>query len=473
MPTDCHDIDCPEGCDAALPDVDFDLCNPEFHFGEISDLFITNLGHPLTDETDATEWTTRLNLTSIDPARIVRLYGIGEKPAAESNDTEASYGRKAYGTKEHTVNFTIDEISPLNYELLRKLECNKVVLVWYKTTDGQLFGGASGIKVSLNFDHIIPEDASQLQTLVASITWRSKFHPCMTTWPEAIDDSGADSGSGGGSGPVDEFIVATGGTESTDGDFKVHVFTDDADFEVLSAPPGALVQYLMVAGGGAGGGATMAGAAGGGGGGGGVLTGTKNVFATLYPIVVGDGGISGSGTGKGGDSTFGGFTAEGGGSGAYSNGGSSTDGGDGGSGGGNTAALLPGIGTLGQGNNGGTAIPSGSLRASGGGGAAAPGQAGQNAGSGGNGGDGVLSTITGSAVHYAGGGGGGVETLVAVPGSGGNGGGGAGSEMANGTNGTPNTGGGGGGSASGFPGANQSTGGSGGKGIVIIRYQFQ
>lgn len=471
MPTDCHDIDCPEGCDAALPDVDFDLCNPEFHFGEISDLFIANLGHPLTDETDATEWTARLNLGSSDPARILRLYGIGDKPAADSNEAEASYGRKAYGAKEHTINFTIDEVSPLNYELLRKLECSKVVLIWYKTTDGQLFGGASGIKVSLNFDHIIPEDSSALQTLVASITWISKFHPCMTVWPEPID--GSDGGSDGGGDPVEEFIVATGGIETTDGDFKIHTFTGDGDFIISSAPPGSLVEYLMVAGGGAGGGATMAGAGGGGGGGGGVLTGTKNVFATTYPVVVGDGGIAGPGIGKGDDSTFGGFTAEGGGYGAYSNGGSSKDGGDGGSGGGNTAALLPGIGTPGQGNNGGTAIPSGSLRASGGGGASAPGQAGQNAGSGGNGGDGVLSTISGAAVHYAGGGGGGVETMIAGPGNGGNGGGGPGSELGNGISGTPNTGGGGGGSAAGFPGANETTGGAGGKGIVILRYQFQ
>jgi hypothetical protein len=56
---------------------------------------------------------------------------------------------------------------------------------------------------------------------------------------------------------VPEYVVATGGTITCDGDFKIHTFTGPGTFTVTSAgnPLGsATVDYLVVAGGGAGGG---------------------------------------------------------------------------------------------------------------------------------------------------------------------------------------------------------------------------
>lgn len=186
--TACTDITCTSDCQSALPEVEFDLCNPEFHFGQVSDVFITNVGNPLTDETDPVEWTNRLELPQVDPAKIIRLLGIGDKPAAESTETEASYDRVAYGVKTHTVNFRIDEVSDKNYEMMRKFECNKTVLAWYKTFEGKIYGGAAGIKVTIKFDHVIPESASELETLTGSIKWKSKFHPCRTDWPLQGDE---------------------------------------------------------------------------------------------------------------------------------------------------------------------------------------------------------------------------------------------------------------------------------------------
>lgn len=183
MATACADITCSEDCNSALPVVSFDLCNPSFHFGQISDVFITNVGNPLSDETSAAEWQARLDLSTSNAARIVRLLGIGDKPAAEGQETEASYGRMAYGSKIHTVNFRIDEVSDENYEMARHFECNKTVLVWYKTFEGKIYGGASGIKATIKFDHVIPESAAELETLSGSIKWKSKHHPCRTDWP--------------------------------------------------------------------------------------------------------------------------------------------------------------------------------------------------------------------------------------------------------------------------------------------------
>lgn len=184
--TSCTDIECPEGCEAELPEVEFDLCNPDVHFGQVSDVFITNIGYPLTDETDASEWSQRLSLAQNNPAKIIQLQGIGDKPAAEENVIEISKGRKVSGNKNHTVNFRIDEVSDKNYEMMRKFECNKSVLAWYKTYEGKLYGGRYGVHapgVSISFNHVIPESAQELETLPGTITWKAKHHPCRTDFP--------------------------------------------------------------------------------------------------------------------------------------------------------------------------------------------------------------------------------------------------------------------------------------------------
>lgn len=190
----CEEIICPDGCAAELPVVEFDLCNPDVHFGQVSSVFITNIGYPFTDITDPAEWATRLGLLSSNPAKVIELIGIGDKPAAEANIIEISKGRKVSGNKNHTVNFKIDEVSDLNYEMMRTFECNKSVLAWYKTYEGKLYGGNNGVHaagVSIQFSHVIPENAAELETLPGTITWKSKFHPCRNDYP--LQDNGSES----------------------------------------------------------------------------------------------------------------------------------------------------------------------------------------------------------------------------------------------------------------------------------------
>lgn len=190
MPSACQLITCVKGCSNALPEVEFDICNPDFHFGQISDLFIANLGHPLSDETNQQEWINRMSALG-DPSgqsKILRLLVIGDKPAAEGAEIEASYGRTAYAPKVHTINFRIDEVSDKNYEFMRHHECNRTVLMWYKTKPGKLYGGATGIKASIQLNHVIPESAGELEILTGVLKWRSKFHPCRGFWPLQEED---------------------------------------------------------------------------------------------------------------------------------------------------------------------------------------------------------------------------------------------------------------------------------------------
>jgi len=265
-------------------------------------------------------------------------------------------------------------------------------------------------------------------------------------------------------------VVATGGTITYDGDYKIHTFTSNGTFTVVGG--NITVEYLVVAGGGAGGGEVSNGASGGGGGAGGVLTGSIGVTPKTYSIVVGDGGDGYYGrqaipeTAYGGNSSFSTIECIGGGGGScygYAGG----NGGSGGGAGGEQDAS-GGKGTDGQGYNGGDGFVTG-LDASGNGGGAS--EIGITTTEGAtHGGDGIVNTIyDGSNITYGGGGGGGAEPSGALAGSGGDGGGGAGGTLAShtGTSATANTGGGGGGRGQGV---GTELSGNGGSGIVIIRY---
>jgi len=281
-----------------------------------------------------------------------------------------------------------------------------------------------------------------------------------------------------------EFIVATGGTITTVGDYKFHRFTGPGTFTVCSVgnPAGSDSVDTVIVAGGAGGGFNA-----GGGGAGGLRSITSvPVTATGYPITVGGGGSGGtnpSRTGASGSNSVAAlstsYTSAGGG------GGGST-GVNGGSGGGSGAICTPDPGGVGntppvsppQGNPGGAYNICGySCQGStGGGGATTAGvPKGQGDGApgtaGGNGTD-VSSNYPGqpNSGVYAGGGGGGA-CFSGTGGSGGPGGGGDGGGPGAGTGdaGTTNTGGGGGGGTAGAGGG----GGNGGSGIVIIKYKFQ
>ena len=269
------------------------------------------------------------------------------------------------------------------------------------------------------------------------------------------------------------YVSATGGTITTDGDFKVHVFTGDGCFVVATAGNAQgsnTVESLVVAGGGGGGGNT------GGGGGAGKVTQTPSspITLTTYPITIGAGGVadtvpvSPAATKNGTASSFGPIVSA-----TFGNGGLSENANNGSGG----ASGQPFAG----GNRGN--FPSGPGSGGGGGGAGAVGLAGNSfPGVGGNGGIGLsiptslsppsYGTPGPAPGRYFGGGGGGgnygPHPSVGLGGSGGGGDGGNGPAGSNSVAGTINTGGGGGGGACGNGGSK-----AGGSGIVMIKYKFQ
>lgn len=241
------------------------------------------------------------------------------------------------------------------------------------------------------------------------------------------------------------------------------------------------VEVLVVAGGGGGGGYYV----GGGGGAGGLLSGSVQLTPQSYAITVGAGGAgaplnSGTAGTNGSNSLAFGLTAiGGGGGGSYPATPTSISGG---SGGGAPYLGTSGAGTTGQGFAGG-ATNSGPNQGGGGGGAGGVGTStlGISPTVGPAGGPGMSSSITGTAVLYAGGGGGGGDIYGGSGGSGIGGAGGGGPTggqgaiygggaigSTSGTDALANTGSGGGG-AGGY--STSIKGGNGGSGIVIVRYK--
>jgi hypothetical protein len=293
------------------------------------------------------------------------------------------------------------------------------------------------------------------------------------------------------------FIVATGGTILTCGDFKTHVFTGPGTFTVTNAgaaPGSNSVEYLVVAGGASGARNDIGGA----GGAGGyrqnypspVCAGLP-VTAQAYPITVGAGGAASTTNGPvgnpGNNSIFSTITSAGGGGGGGVGGFSGLAGGSGGGaahggctsigGAGNTPPVSPPQGNPG----GGGALTGPQFGGGGGGGAGAAGTSGVPSAAGPGGiGSPIATTFFGPTApsygtagpapgRYFAGGGGGAREDAGTGGTGGSGGGGAGgSSNQNAVNGTTNTGGGGGGTA-----CQPAASGAGGSGIVIIRYKFQ
>ena len=298
-------------------------------------------------------------------------------------------------------------------------------------------------------------------------------------WIDVIDSTASLTGN--------DNLVASGGTVTTSGDYKIHSFTGPGTFSVSQVSQTAadnVVSYAVIAGGGGTGGGSYVGGAGAGGfrefrspisgcyavsplNGSTPIT----VTATNFPITVGGGGAGGAGTPSTADgtsgsvSTFSTVSSAGGGH-SPKYGASPANGAAGGSGGGGSAnAGSAGSGNTppvspAQGSNGGA----GSGNGGGGGGGATANALPRNCGGAGGGpgpcsvtiagGAGADTSITGSPVTYSAGG----------KGIGGSPGGFSPSP----NSGTANTGKGGSGATAGG-----GVGGTGGSGIVIIRYKYQ
>jgi hypothetical protein len=305
---------------------------------------------------------------------------------------------------------------------------------------GRLLGFLSSILPTPSTVHRSPFDYAQGGLFTFFLLAAGMLAGTAFAWSPVLLATGGDT----------NYVWFAGPTEA----YGVHVFTTVGSGGTFAPLSGSLnVEYLVVAGGGGGG--TWQG---GGGGAGGVLTNSPSSPLTISSSQTitngygGAGGVPNNRGSQGGPSSIGALVVATGGGGGGSPSGNGLPGGSGGGGAGHEGGPAGGTATPvpKQGYDGGTGSGGGRVGAAGGGGAGHRGYDYTTP----NGGEGVISSITGTAKPYGGGGGGY---------SGGGGGSGIGG-YGNGSAGSNGTGSGGGG--------NSGTGGAGGSGIVVIRYEI-
>lgn len=188
---------CPEDCgDFDFPAVEFADCVDSHteEESEISEAFmtvplddgngnITAKGGP-ADWTSAASWTSAIDQTGTGKVR--HLTTVGSKGEAEQESRTISRGRIKYGPKTFSVQLKIDDVTDLNYELIRNLECGVDVVFWYQTIGGYLYGGSNGIKATATADWILEEGTGSFAYGIITLTWQARCNPQRIVSPIAI-----------------------------------------------------------------------------------------------------------------------------------------------------------------------------------------------------------------------------------------------------------------------------------------------
>lgn len=170
---------CSAGCDADLPAFVFDECNPIVNYSEIVRIFFEkSTATPMTDWTAATEYLSRIASGDMQVLTV-----IADKPAGASIVKDISNGRKITIGKDHTLNFTIDDVSDANYEAMRQMECGGEYIMRYETLGEKMFGGNEGIKTRVDVNNVLGRGREEIEVITGVLSWRSKFHPERTTSP--------------------------------------------------------------------------------------------------------------------------------------------------------------------------------------------------------------------------------------------------------------------------------------------------
>lgn len=139
---------CEDDCDAYLPVVPAETCR-KGSMALITHVYIAALGKPFADIGDIQEWTDRVSndplSTSPDAIRAIPVFR-GEKPVADNTVATTNWGATIPTESNKTITFVDQNSSILNHEFHRLMNCGgKQFLFWYKTADGQIYGGDSGI----------------------------------------------------------------------------------------------------------------------------------------------------------------------------------------------------------------------------------------------------------------------------------------------------------------------------------------
>lgn len=172
---------CPTSCAGTLGSIDFDDCAPETHFGEIAKLYLWALDEvPFASQAEfdsAAHWATHLSDTSVVAGAIREFTVIGEMPDPETTEIPISGDRIIQGFKKFVLNLEVDETNETNYNFLLLSECGGKYKAVFEMADGILYGGKSGIEVSIKMSQPLPKTRQEVVKILMKVSWQSKNSP--------------------------------------------------------------------------------------------------------------------------------------------------------------------------------------------------------------------------------------------------------------------------------------------------------
>lgn len=154
------------------------------HEGEIDRLWICNVvkdgttgqWEPVVTPVDHTDpGAGGLGVTGI-----AKFIGFGDKPLAEviTVPLPTRSGRLKTVDRRHTLNFTITDMSIVNYDAIRELQGSQYVCIWYGDIDGRGYGGALGIIARVvNAGNVSQRGEQVLLEGQITLEWMHLFDP--------------------------------------------------------------------------------------------------------------------------------------------------------------------------------------------------------------------------------------------------------------------------------------------------------
>jgi hypothetical protein len=134
------------------------------------------------DTMTASDWDAVLANTGA--TKIRTLKGVGDLPKPTPVKIEVNGEEKTVGL-DFVLNFTHNDISEDNYELVRLLQ-NATLFLWFETEGGYLYGGVEGIKCEVaEASHILANGKDTLAADEFIYKWRHTNYPSRILSPIA------------------------------------------------------------------------------------------------------------------------------------------------------------------------------------------------------------------------------------------------------------------------------------------------
>jgi hypothetical protein len=193
---------CPDGCsvDFEYPALDTDQnCPGDLNLSQVTDWWIkpneaADTQVPFENWVDG-GYTVLANPDSIDNtdttnAKVKWLTAIGEVPASEKTVFTVQKFQKVTIKRVFTLTLTIYNLSNLQYEFLRALQCNPTNYTFWYGNSAHVYGKATGIIPTFtDVDFPLGAGEGDVELATVTITWESKTDPERKSNPYSDSDS--------------------------------------------------------------------------------------------------------------------------------------------------------------------------------------------------------------------------------------------------------------------------------------------